>query len=121
MEVLILLLLQDFINQFVFIWGHEQCLMTLGQFTTEKYYCFKDLIHVYSACRGLPYGKEDQTLLINDDWSKVFRNSKSIVLKKKCYKEYKLSKNKVQWLDLTSRLWPMLNGLLFASIVQMHC
>jgi len=38
----------------------------------------------------------------------------------KCYKGYKLSKNKVQWLDLTLRLWPALIGLLFASIVQMH-
>ncbi len=72
MEVLILLLPQDFINQFVVIWGHEQCLITLGQFTTGNYYCFKDLIHAYSTCQGLPYGKEDQTLLINDDWSKVF-------------------------------------------------
>jgi len=68
--------------QFVFIWGHEQCLVTLGQFTIGNYFCFKDLIHVYSACQGLPYGKEDQTLLIKDDWSKVFRNSKSIVFKK---------------------------------------
>ncbi len=83
MEVFTLLLPQDFINQFVFIWRHEQCLMTLGQFTTENYYCFKDLIHVYSTCQGLPYEKEDQTLLINDNLSKVFRNSKRIVFKKK--------------------------------------
>jgi hypothetical protein len=43
MEVLILLLSHNFIEQFVFIWGHEQCSMTLDQFTTETYYCFKDL------------------------------------------------------------------------------
>ncbi len=30
MEVLTLLLPQDFIHQFVFIWGREQCLMTPG-------------------------------------------------------------------------------------------
>jgi hypothetical protein len=29
MEVFTLLLSQDFIDHFVFIWGHEQCLMTL--------------------------------------------------------------------------------------------
>jgi hypothetical protein len=33
MEIFILLLLQDFIDQFVFIWGREQCSMTLSQFT----------------------------------------------------------------------------------------
>jgi len=43
MEVLILLLPHNFIEQFVFIWGHEQCSMTLDQFTIETYYCFKDL------------------------------------------------------------------------------
>jgi hypothetical protein len=67
MEVFALLLPQDFIDQFVFIWGREQCLMTLGQLTTGNYYCLKDLSRVYFACRGLPYGKEDQTLLINDE------------------------------------------------------
>jgi hypothetical protein len=33
MEVLTLLLPHNFIEQFVFIWGHEQCSMTLGQVT----------------------------------------------------------------------------------------
>jgi hypothetical protein len=42
MEVLTLLLLQDFINQFVFIWGREYCSTTSGQFTTGIYYCFKN-------------------------------------------------------------------------------
>ncbi len=32
--------------------------------------------HVYYACHGLPYGKEDQTSLIDDDPSKVFQNPK---------------------------------------------
>jgi hypothetical protein len=57
-----------FIDQFVFIWGREQCLMTSGQLTTKNYYCFKDLSCVYYTCWRLPYGKEDQTLLINDEW-----------------------------------------------------
>ncbi len=43
MEVLTLLLPHNFIRQFVFIWGHEQCSMTLGQFIARTYYCFKDL------------------------------------------------------------------------------
>jgi hypothetical protein len=49
LEVLTLLLLQDFIDQFVFIWGHEQCSMKSCQLTTKNYYCFKDLSHVYFA------------------------------------------------------------------------
>lgn len=77
MEVLTLLLLQDFINQFVFIWGHEYCSMTLGQFTIGIYYCFKNWSCVYFACQRLPYGKEDQTLFIDDEPNKAFQNSKS--------------------------------------------
>jgi hypothetical protein len=50
MEVLTLLLLLDFIDQFVFIWGHEQCSITSGQLTVGNYYCLKDLSHVYFAC-----------------------------------------------------------------------
>jgi len=55
-----------------FLWGHEQYLMTLSQFIVGNYYCLKDLNHVYSACQGLPYGKEDQTLLIDDERTKLF-------------------------------------------------
>ncbi len=63
--------------------------MTLGQLTTGNYYCLKDLSHVYFACQGLPYGKEDQTLLINDEPCKALWNSKSSVLKNKCYRGHK--------------------------------
>jgi hypothetical protein len=59
MEVLTLLLMQDFIDQFVFIWGHEQCSITLGQLTIRNYYCLKDLSRVYFAYRKLSYGKEN--------------------------------------------------------------
>jgi hypothetical protein len=31
---------------------------------------------VYFACWGLPYGKENQTLLIDDEPNKALRNSK---------------------------------------------
>jgi hypothetical protein len=51
--------------------------MISGQLTTRNYYCLKDLSCVYSACQGLPYGKEDQTLFINDKPNKVLQNSKS--------------------------------------------
>jgi hypothetical protein len=44
------------------------------------YYYLKDLKHVYYACHGKDYGKEDQTLLIDDELSKVFRNLKWIGL-----------------------------------------
>jgi hypothetical protein len=53
------------------------------------------------VCPRLPYGKEDQTLLIDNEptktkWSGFFLKS---------FRGQMLSKNKVQWLDLTSRLW----------------
>jgi len=46
MEILTLLLSHNFIEHFVFIWGHEQCSMTLGQLIVGIYYYFKDLTHV---------------------------------------------------------------------------
>jgi hypothetical protein len=51
--------------------------MTSNQFTIGNYYCFKDLSCVYSAYQGLPYGKEDQTLLIDNEPNIIFQNSKS--------------------------------------------
>jgi hypothetical protein len=60
----------------MFIWGCEQCSNTFGEISPSSYYYLKDLNHVYYACRGLPYGKEDQTLLINNEPNKAFRNPK---------------------------------------------
>jgi hypothetical protein len=40
-------------------------LQTSSQISLESHYYLKDLKQVYYGCRGLPYGKEDQTLLIN--------------------------------------------------------
>jgi len=57
MEVFTLLLLQDFIDQFVFIWGREQCSMASSQFMTENYYCFKDLSCVILLVKDYPMGK----------------------------------------------------------------
>jgi hypothetical protein len=47
MEVLHLLMPKKFVDQFLFIFGHEQCTGTSGQLT---YYYLKDLNCVYSAC-----------------------------------------------------------------------
>ncbi len=52
--------------------------MTLSQFIVGSYYCLEDLNHVYSACQGLPYGKEDQTLFINDESTKLFEISRKV-------------------------------------------
>jgi hypothetical protein len=68
LEVLPILMLVD---EFVFIWGCEQCWKTFGQIIMGSYYCIKDLKRVYYACCGLPYGIDDQTLLINDKPSKT--------------------------------------------------
>jgi hypothetical protein len=51
---------------------------------------------MYYACPGLPYGKEDQTLLIDDEPTKTFRNLK--------------------W----SGLWPLVFELPVAKTIQVH-
>jgi hypothetical protein len=38
MEILPILVPQVFVNQFVFIWGHEQCSMTSNQLKVGTYY-----------------------------------------------------------------------------------
>jgi tRNA U34 5-methylaminomethyl-2-thiouridine-forming methyltransferase MnmC len=60
-KVLLMLILDMFMDQFVFIWGREQCLKTFGQIYLGSYCYLKDLKHVYYICCGLPYDKEDQT------------------------------------------------------------
>jgi len=55
-EILPLLMPKILIDQFVFAWGHEQCITTMGQLTLSIYYYLKDLDQVHFACRGLLYG-----------------------------------------------------------------
>jgi hypothetical protein len=76
LEVLPMLMLEKFMDEFVFIWGCEQCLKTSSQITPRSYYYIKDLKHVYYACCGLPYGMEDQILPFDDKPSKVLQNPK---------------------------------------------
>jgi hypothetical protein len=45
-----------------------------SEITPKSYYYIKDLKHMYYACHGLFYGKDDQTLLIDDEPSKVLWN-----------------------------------------------
>jgi hypothetical protein len=67
LEVLPMLISNMFVDYFVFIWGHEQCSKTFGQISLGSYYYLKDLKCVYYGYHGLPYGKEDQTLMIDDE------------------------------------------------------
>jgi hypothetical protein len=76
LELLPMLMPKKFVNEFIFIWKFEQCSKTFGQITLGSYYYIKDLKHVCYACGGLPYGMEDQTLLIDDELSKAFPNPK---------------------------------------------
>ncbi len=69
LEVLPMLMLE----KFVFIWGHKQCAKTSSEIFPSSYCYLKDLKHVYYAYCGLPYGKENQTLLIDDETSKALR------------------------------------------------
>jgi hypothetical protein len=59
-EILPLLMPKTLIDQIVFVWGCEQCIATMGQFTHSIYYYLKDLDRVHFACRGMPYGDMDQ-------------------------------------------------------------
>jgi hypothetical protein len=59
-EILLLLMPKTLIDQFVFVWGHEQCTTMMGQCTHSSYYYLKDLDQVHFACRGLPFGDKDQ-------------------------------------------------------------
>jgi hypothetical protein len=75
---------------------------------------------MYYPCPRPPYGKEDQTLLINDEPTKTFRNSKWSGLFLESFNGQMLSKNKVQWLDLASCLWPLVLKLPVAKTIQVH-
>ncbi len=59
------------VDQFVFIWGREQCTITMGQLTRLVYYYLKDLDQVHLPCRCVLYGDMDQILLIDDEPSKA--------------------------------------------------
>jgi hypothetical protein len=73
-----------------------------------------------STCLQTPYGHRDQTLLINDEPSKALWNSKWNKLFLEPFRGCELSKNKVQWLDLASQLWPLLKGFPCAKMVHAH-
>jgi hypothetical protein len=120
LEVLPMLMFENFMDQFIFIWGCEQCSKMVHKISLGSHYYLKDLKCVYYVCHGLPYGKEDQTLFIDDEPSKALWNSKWNGLFLESFKGQMLSKNKVQWLDLASHLWPPLVGLPLAKMVQVH-
>jgi hypothetical protein len=95
LEVLPMLMLESFLDQFVFIWGREQCSKTFGEISPESHCYLKDLKHVYYVCHGKDYGKEDQTLLIDDEPNKVLWNSKWTNIFLELFRGQMLSKNKV--------------------------
>jgi hypothetical protein len=76
LEILSLLMPKTLVDQFVFVWGCEQCTATIGQLTHLIYYYLKDLDWVHLASKGLPYGDKDKTLFIDDEPSKTLQNPK---------------------------------------------
>jgi hypothetical protein len=96
LEVLPMLMPESFLNWFVFIWGCEQCSKTFIEISLGSYYYLKDLKLVYYACCEKNYGKEDQTLLINDEPSKALWNLKWTSFFLDSFRGQMLSKNKVQ-------------------------
>ncbi len=101
-------------------WRHEQCSKIAGQISLRSHYYLKDLKCVYYGCCGLSYGKEDQTLFIDDEPSKHYKILNGVVFFFESFKGQMLLKNKVQWLDLASHLWPPLVGLPLAKTIQVH-
>jgi hypothetical protein len=75
---------------------------------------------VYYGCSGLPYGKEDQTLMIDDEPNKTLWNSKWSGLFLESFKGELLLRNKVQLLDLAFRLWPTLIKLPSTNTIWNH-
>jgi len=110
LKVLPMFMPKNFMDEFIFIWGREQCSKTIGEISPKSRCYLKDLKDVYYGCHGLLYGKEDQTLFIDDELHKTLRNSKWNGLFLESFKGQILWKNKVQWLDLASHLWPPLVG-----------
>jgi hypothetical protein len=109
-----------FLERFAFIWGLEQCSKMFSQISPRSYYYLKDLKIMHYNCCGLPYGKEDHTLLIDNKPNKALRNPKRNGFFFESFKGPMLSKNKVQWLDLTSRLCLSLLELLLAETICVH-
>jgi len=117
LEVFLMLMPESFLDWFIFIWGREQCSKTSCEISPESHYYLKDLKHVYYACHGKDYGKEDQTLLIDNEPNNALWNWKWNGLFLESFRRQMLSKNMVQWLDLPSCLWPPLVRLPWAKIV----
>jgi hypothetical protein len=117
LEVLPMLMPKSFLDQFIFIWGHEQCSKMFGEISLKSHYYLKDMKCVYYACCGKDYGKDEQTWMIDNKLSKAHRNPKWIGLFLESFRGQMLSKNKVQWLDLPSCLWPPLVGLPLAKTI----
>jgi hypothetical protein len=120
LEVLPMLMPKSFLDWFIFIWGLEQCSKMFGEISLKSHYYLKDLKCVYYVCCGKDYGKEEQTWMIDNKPSKAHRNPKWIGLFLESFRGQMLSKNKVQWLDLPSRLWPPLVRLPLAKTIQVH-
>jgi hypothetical protein len=58
LEVLPMLMLETFLEWFIFIRGLEWS-KKFNQISPRSHYYLKDLKRAYYACLGLPYGKED--------------------------------------------------------------
>lgn len=75
---------------------------------------------MYYACHMLPYGKEDQTLLIDDEPNKALWNPNQSGLFLESFKRQNLLKTKMQWWDMAFCLWSLLVELSFTNDIQIH-
>jgi hypothetical protein len=69
--------------------------IVVGEISLGSHYYLKDLKCVHYACCGKDYGKEDQTLFIDDKPSEALRNLKWTSLFLELFRGQMLSNNKV--------------------------
>jgi hypothetical protein len=67
----------------------------MSQLTCLVYYYLKDLDRIHLACKSLLYGGKGQTLFIDDELNKAFRNPKLKGLFLEPFRGHELFKNKV--------------------------
>ncbi len=120
LEILPLLMPKILINQFCVCLGTWTMHYNNGSTRTFNLLLFEGLGSSSPCLQRFALWDRDQTLFIDDEPSKAFQNPKWNELFLEPFKGRELSKNKVQWLNLASRLWPTLKGLPFTKMIYAH-
>lgn len=115
-----LLMPNQFIHKFVFVWGQQKCFQRLGKTTSTLGYYLTDLSIVY-----LKFGSrfrlliEDHRFIIDDEPNKVIINSQYNRIFLEAFNE-QMSISKTRHGLNCFHLWSLLKGLPWAFIVKDH-